>query len=109
MFTIDPKPTFRATVPVPVPGQDAPASLVLVFRHLGKKALRAWIDGAKDKKDADFLGAVVVDWDAVQDAQGQDVAFNAAAFEQLLDSYATAGDAIFNAYLRELTEGRAKN
>lgn len=109
MFTLDPKPTFRSTVQVPVAGEASSAPLVLLFRHKGKRDLRAWIEGATGQRDAEFLGAVVANWEGVQDENGQAVPFTPEAFDKLLDTYAAAGDAIFNAYLRELTEARSKN
>jgi hypothetical protein len=108
MFKLQPAPMFDATVQISVPGGPA-APLRLRFRHLGKSAVQAWVASAKDQADAAFLMRVVAGWEGVQDAAGADVPFTEQAFAQLLDAYAASGREIFNAYLRELAEGRAKN
>jgi hypothetical protein len=108
MFNLDPAPTFDATVLIPVPG-GPPAPLRLRFKHMGRKAVQAWVADAKDRDDAQFLLRVVVNWEGVQDAVGDDVPFTHAAFAQLLDAYASSGREIFDAYVAQLAQGRAKN
>jgi hypothetical protein len=58
MFNLDPAPTFDATVLIPVPG-GPPAPLRLRFKHMGRKAVQAWVADAKDRDDAQFLLRVV--------------------------------------------------
>lgn len=108
MFKLEPAPTFDATVQITVPG-GSPAPLRLQFKHMGKKAVQAWVADAKEREDAEFLMRAVVGWDGVQDAAGSAVPFTEQAFAQLLDAYAASGREIFDAYLRELAQGRAKN
>ena len=93
-----------------LPGQAKPAPLELTARHLGKKALQAWIGASKDRSDPEFLGEVIVGWSAsVVDAADSPVPFSPTALALLLNEHAGANHAIYNAYLDELTQGRAKN
>ncbi len=110
MFKLQPNPTFSAKVEIPVPGADAPATLPLVFRHKGRKAAQAWVESAPGRQDIDFLMEIVADWGAeVVGEDGQPQAFSREAFDRLLDEYPASGQAIFNAYLRELGEARRGN
>lgn len=115
-FKLNPAPTFGATVHLTVPGQAETAALSLTFRHQGRKALDVWmrrpgqvVEGAPPLNDADFLGEVIAGWSGVQDADGAEIPFSAEAFGALLDAYQAAGTEIFAAYVKALTESRAKN
>jgi hypothetical protein len=107
-FRIEPAPTFTATVQVHVPGAGN-APLQLVFKHQGRKALQAWVEGAKGQRDAEFLAQAIAGWDGVVGADDQAVPFSLQALGGLLDDYPAAGEQIFNAYLAELTQARQKN
>jgi hypothetical protein len=109
MFKINPSPTFTADVKVSVPGQDAPALLTLTFRHKGRKALNAWVDGAQQGDDVQLLDQVIESWRGVVDEQGAPVPYGAAALASLLDDYPASGGEIFSAYVKELTGARGKN
>lgn len=108
MFKLNPAPTFPLKVKISIPGQDAPGELQLVARHKGRKELTAWNDRAKGNEDAKFLGEVIVGWQAAGE-DGQAVPYSEAALAQLLDDYPTSGFEIYDAYMKALTEGRAKN
>jgi hypothetical protein len=109
MFTLDPNPTFTATVQVPQPGSDATQPLTLVFKHKGRKALDAWIKTSTGRSDLEFLAEVVQGWQDVVAANGEPVAYGPQAFESLLDEHRHAGKAIYDTYMRELLEERTKN
>lgn len=109
MFRLTPDPTFACQVQITVPGQTEQAKLDLVFRHKGRKALREWIDGAKDRRDGPFLAEVIESWSGVENAKGEPVDFSADSLDELLDEYQASGEEIFSAYLRALTEARGKN
>jgi hypothetical protein len=108
MFTLQPSPTFDVVVHIAQPGAD-PAPLHLVCRHMTRAAVQAWVADAAQTNDAAFLARAVCGWRHVLGPDGAEVPFSPAALAQLLDNYAAAGRAIFDAYLRELAEGRAKN
>lgn len=116
LLRIVPNPTFWAPVRITVPGEAQPAQIELQFRHLGKQALRAWVESGRAPApdgslptDAQWLGEVVAGWSGPVDEAGQPAPFTPAAFSAVLDAYATAGREIYDAYLAALSESRAKN
>lgn len=116
LLRIVPNPTFWAPVRITVPGQDQPALIELQFRHLGKQALRSWVESGRVPNadgsvptDAQWLGQVVVGWSGPVDEAGAPAAFTPTVFAAVLDAYATAGREIYDAYLAALSESRAKN
>lgn len=110
MFKINPNPTFKADVQLTVIGSTEPAKLVVTFKHKGRKALADWValpkkmaDAGTPIKDADYLDEVIADW------EGVDAPYSVEALDTLLDAYQPAGQELFEAYIRALTESRAKN
>jgi hypothetical protein len=113
---IVPKPTFKATVHITVPGEAAPAAIELEFRHLGRQALRAWVERGRAPNpdgslptDVQWLGEVVAGWAGPVDEAGAPAPFTTDAFAALLDAYAAAAREIYDGYVQALSEGRAKN
>lgn len=110
MFRLSPAPMFPLIVPLHIPGQAGLATLELVAKHKTRKELNAWLRTAKDRTDAEFLLDVIAGWGpTVVDAQDRTVPFSAEAFAKLLDDYPAASQDIYNRYLAELSEARAKN
>lgn len=116
-FRINPAPTFKWTVQITAAEEGAaPQALPLVFRHKGREDLEAWIarpaqlaQQGKPLGDADYLEEVISDWGApVIGADDQRIPFSTPALKQLLDAYPTAAREIYAAYLKALTESRAK-
>lgn len=108
-FTIDPAPEFEADVPVHVPGAAAAVPVRMRFRHQGRRALRAWIEGGKARADDEWLADVVAGWAGVVDAAGEPVPYTRAALGRMLDAYPGVGADIYDAYLAELFRGRTGN
>jgi hypothetical protein len=109
MFRLDPNPTFPLKVLLHLPGVEAPATLDLIAKHLGKTALKTWLDRASATTDAEFLAEVIRDWSGVFREGDMAVPFSRDALAQLLESFPAAGAAIVRAYLTELSEVRQKN
>lgn len=106
MFVLQPNPTFKETVVIPVPGAES-GSITFVFKRLGKKALRALFgsitkEGA-EREDADVLEEIVAGW------EGVDVEFSRQALETLCDAYPGAATAVILGYNKAMTEVKAKN
>lgn len=106
MFVLQPKPTFKETIEIPVPG-EAPGSITFEFKRLGKKALRSLFksiqDGAETREDSDVLAEIVVGW------SGVDEDFSQTALETLCDAYPGSVTAIILGYNKAMMEGKAKN
>jgi hypothetical protein len=110
MFKLVPNPIFTVTVQITVPGEAKPQSLVLTCRHKPRDALKAWIDSAANAaQDAEFLAQVVEGWSGVVGEDGQPLACTPQTLAALLNNYPAAGREIFEAYIKELSESRAKN
>jgi hypothetical protein len=89
-------------VPVPIPGAGT-ADVEFTFKHRTNKALQAYIDAIEaDQPDSKIVLDVASGWDL-------DDAFTPENVEQLCESYAGAGLAVFQTYIRELRGARAKN
>ena len=102
MFSIDPSPTFTASVAIPVPGGPAQA-LTLVFRHKRKSEIQRFLDGAAGREDADLISEIVAGWKDV------DAEFCADNLARLLDAYPAAAWAILEAWVDALGRAREKN
>lgn len=108
MFKLQPKPTFTATVSFPT--VEGPAEITFVFRHKGRKAIKAFFDeiGEKSQSDTGVNDAAIIA-ELVADWKGVDGEFNKENLELLLDNFPSATKAILDAYLPALIEGREKN
>lgn len=114
MFQLNPNPTFSFTAQITVPGGEA-QPLALIGRHKGRTALDEWIglpkrlaESGAPIMDADYIGQVLDGWQ-VATSDGVAVPYSIEALQVLLDGYPAAAGEIFAAYLRALTESRAKN
>ena len=110
MFKLAPAPTFDLPVELSGPGATQAGKLQLVGKYLGKAALQAWIESAKQHKDdAAWLLEVLAGWNDVADAEGQPLAFNRDNLHRLLDTYPRSSQEIFDAYVDALVGARRKN
>jgi hypothetical protein len=108
MFKLTPNPTFKAPVPLSVPGMEKPLSVPMEFRHKTQAELTAWMAGAPGRSDPDVLGDILVGWEIAGD-DGQPLPYSHTHLATLLENYPAAKGEIFNAYLGELTRAKAKN
>jgi len=99
MLKLQPDPTFRAKVGIPVPG-GATTEIEVECKHLTKDVLEPKL---KELTDDQFAAEVVVGW------SGVDEAFSAEGLAFLLNRYSGAAREIVLAYLRELTGARSGN
>ena len=105
MFVLQPKPTFKMDVVIPtVQGEG---KIKFEFKHMGRKALKAFFEslgeGDSARPDSEALMDIVSGW------EGVDEKFSAEALDTLLDNYPSAARAIFEAYNKGLFEGKQKN
>lgn len=100
-FKIDPAPTFKAPVPIPIAGGD-PAMVEMEFKHRDKDELDAFIKSRTSKQDADSVMEMVVGWDFEDE-------FSEANVKRLVKKRIGAPLAIFTTYIDELVKARTKN
>lgn len=108
-FTLDPKPTFKLTVEIPVPG-EAFVPLELTCKYRNRTELVAFTEtviGDTDKgvapmSDAETIKGIVEGW-SLSDA------FNDENLGKLANNFPGAASAIYLAYMDELLKVRRKN
>ena len=105
-FVLQPKPTFKAAVMIPIPG-GTEGKITFEFNRLGKKALKALFESISsvdgDREDADVLSELICGW------SGVDQEFSKANLETLCDMYPGSVTAILTTYNREVMEAKTKN
>ena len=102
MFKLQPNPTFRAKVAIPVPG-EASVKVEFEFRHKPKDDLLGYLQATAGREDLDVLLDVVVRWWEV------DEDFSREALGKLLQNYPGSGPAIIGTYAKELADARLGN
>lgn len=106
MFALNPNPTFKFDVSIPMPGGKV-GKITFVFKHKGRKDLKAFFDSLsnteKVREDHEALLDLVESW------EGVDEKFSPEALEKLLDNYPGAARVIFEAYSSAIFEAREKN
>lgn len=102
---LQPNPTFRAKVGIPVPGQEKPEEIVCVFAHMTRDEFREFAapEVANARTDADSLNRILRGW------EGVDAEFSADALALLCQQYHGAAFAISSAFVAELTKARLGN
>lgn len=102
---LNPEPTFRAKVGIPVPGQEQAEQIVCVFKHMTRDEYADFSSPAKAdaRSDLDSLCALLVGW------EGVDAPYSRDALATVLQSYHGAAHAIATAYVTELTKARLGN
>lgn len=106
MFKLEPNPTFKAKVAIPVPGSPVGKStLEIEFRHKTKAALQAYLESTTTnaRDDIDALAEIIVGWHDI------DVDYNRDNLATLLQNYPAAAPAIVSAYVKELADARLGN
>lgn len=100
MFKLQPNPTFKTRIEIPVPGQKKAESVEFEFRHF---TVSAWekIGAEKTMRDA-LIEDIVVGWN------GPDEAYSQEAIAVLFDNYPAATGAVFEGFITELFGGKAK-
>lgn len=109
-ISLNPTPTFEADVALSEPGQAEPVNVAFVFKHKGRKDLDAFVKLPVEReasgnaiKDPEYLADIVVGW------PGVDAEFTPENFATFLEARPTAGQEIYRAYLKNLTQSRVKN
>lgn len=98
---LNPEPTFKAKVGIPVPG-SRPAEVLFTFKHRTRDEVLAWMEGSRDATDVESVLDVVVGWELEDE-------FNRENVERLCNNYPGSGLVIVSAYLDELRGARVKN
>ena len=103
MLKLCPNPTFEAEVKITVPGQPAPESVFITFKHFDKTAMSEFMDRAKDQDDFTSVSEVVLGWREI------DQPFTPENLALLLKNFPASAGEIMRVFYRESLESRAKN
>lgn len=100
MLKLQPNPTFRAKVGIPIPGEEKRAEVWFIFNHMTREEFEAF-----DFKtgELDGLMKICAGW------EGVDGEFSRERMQTLINVYPGAGFAIGNAFGRELYGNRLGN
>lgn len=98
---LNPEPTFKAKVGIPVPG-SRPVDVVFTFKHRTRDEVTAWCEASRDSEAGESIEQCVVGWDLEDELNRENI-------ERLCNNYPGAGLAIIGVYLDELRGARAKN
>lgn len=101
MFKLAPEETFPLSVEIPFPGGKT-KPLALTMKWLSRDDLHAYCDAGRDHGDVEFIGGLIVGWEA-------DKPYNADSLADLFRFYPKAARAIFRAYCHELLGIEEKN
>ncbi len=99
-FTLEPNPTFKALVKVPVPGVG-PQAVEFTFKHRNREAFAALADGLAQREPVDLIMDIACGWDL-------DEPFDADSLTKLFDNYLGAFQAVLDTYFGELTKSTAR-
>jgi hypothetical protein len=103
-LTIVAAPTFRAEVPIPVPGAQ-PVPIAFEFKHRDREALDQWRQWVKEdgRTEPEIVGSCVSNW------FDMDQPFSAENLATFLKNYHGASAAITERYVVELIQARLGN
>ncbi len=98
---LQPDPTFKALVAISMAGAK-PVEVEFTFKHRTRTELQKFIEASSERQDADTIMEAATAWELTD-------AFTKENVELLVENYIAAPRKVFETYLAQLVEGRAKN
>lgn len=97
-FTLQPAPTFKAIVKIPVPGAGF-TPVEFTFKYRARAAFEAFVGGLADEsaQPLDVLQDIASGW-------ALDEPFDAANLQLMMDNYMGSFRAVLDAYIAEMTK-----
>ena len=100
-FSLDPNPTFKAKVQIPIPGGDD-VPVEFTFKHRTRDDVKAFIDTIDGRSDVDLILDIAEGWELAD-------AFNRDSVEKLTQNYHGSASSVFETYIEELGKARKGN
>ncbi|AZS78593.1 hypothetical protein ELS24_09145 [Achromobacter spanius] len=100
-FTLNPAPTFKRKVGLPVPGNGF-VDVEFTFKHRTKEEFKDFLEKLEGREDVEILLDVVCGWEL-------DDAFDAGNIERMVEGYVGSARAVVGAYIDELSKARLGN
>ena len=101
-FSLTAAATFKATVAIPIPGEEKGADIQVTFRHKSRAEFKAFVEGLEGRKQPEVLAEIISGWDLEDELNQENL-------EKLTDNYLGASEAIITTYIDELTKARRGN
>lgn len=95
-FTLEPNPTFKAQVKIPVAGEGF-SPVEFIFKYRNREQFKEFVDGMADRQPVELLLDIACGW-ALDDP------FDAEHLAKLNDNYLGAFQAVLDTYFNELTK-----
>lgn len=101
---LNPNPTFKHTINIPIPGEATPGQIEFTFKAMSLDDYLAFFDDAakNSKPDTDVLAEIALGWNL-------DEPFNKENLEKLKQNYIGSLDIVLQGYIRELGKARLGN
>lgn len=103
-FKLQPAPTFRAPVEIPVPGEGR-SKVLFDFKYRDRDAMKEFLEKVGNTEtqlsDTDLIMEMCTGWELTDP-------FNRESVDLLVRNYIQAGSAIFEKYLDEHTSSKAR-
>lgn len=115
---INASPTFTTPVKLTVRGQDELAEISVTWKHMDRDQVKRWMGRPLPTDDtgvitvaveAAYLSEAIASWDGPVDDAGVAVPYSVGALGNLLRAHHTAGQELYNQYIKALSESRVKN
>lgn len=100
-FTLNPAPTFKAKVDIPVPGGRT-EKVEFTFRHRTREEFVRWLEESDSKEPHVLILEVACGWELAEP-------FDEESVKVLLANYIGSLPAVMETYIRELSGRREKN
>lgn len=100
-FKLDPDPTFKAIVPIPVHGKGV-TNVEFIFKHRTSEEFDKFIEELRNKKDPEVALEIACGWELADP-------FDTASIEKMFRNYMGSAKALIETYIKELTAARLGN
>lgn len=101
-LTLKAKPTFKAKVAIPTPGEEEFDPVEFTFKHRTRDEMDEYLKSVNELKDAALIMSVASAWELADE-------FNEKNLNDFSQDYIMAPNAVFEKYLDELVKARTKN
>ncbi|KNE25249.1 phage tail assembly chaperone [Achromobacter spanius] len=101
-FTLNPAPTFKKKVPLPVPGAGF-EEVEFTFKHRIKEEFKEFVESLAERSDdVQILLDIACGWE-LEDA------FNQENIDRMVEGYVGSARAVLGTYIEELSKARLGN
>lgn len=100
-FKLQPSPTFKSKVAIPIPG-GRDEQIEFTFKRRDRQGIQDFAKGLEGKPFEDIVMECAAGWDLEEP-------FDAEHVKELVDNYIGSGEAVLDSYMREHVKAKEKN